>query len=211
MASHAQSTRESAEVREAEVADLTALVRMFVRAYMDDPIAVWICKSPRLRANVLAALYSSRLEQMLGQGGVWTNAERSSAAVWVAPDLASAPVAPSASLLSCLLRPSMLVRLPMLAVGMKSMQRRHPRGAPHWYLSLLGTDPDARGHGWGSAMLRPVLDRCDDDGVGAYLESSKPRNIPFYTRHGFRVLGELRLPGGPLMWPMWREPSKRRR
>jgi hypothetical protein len=55
-------------------------------------------------------------------------------------------------------------------------------------------------------MLRPVLEQCDSDGVAAYLESSKERNIDFYARHGFRVTRELRLPRGPRVWPMWREP-----
>jgi len=58
-------------------------------------------------------------------------------------------------------------------------------------------------------VLQPVLERCDSDGVWAFLESSKERNIDFYARHGFRVLGELRLPRGPIMWPMWRDPVPR--
>ena len=71
---------------------------------------------------------------------------------------------------------------------------------------MLGTDPAAQGRGLGSAVLRPVLEQCDRDGVGAFLESSKERNIDFYARHGFRVTSEIRLPRGPLMWQMWRDP-----
>jgi hypothetical protein len=53
--------------------------------------------------------------------------------------------------------------------------------------------------------LRTVLEQCDADGIGIYLESSKERNIDFYARHGFRVSAELRLPRGPRVWAMRRE------
>ncbi len=82
---------------------------------------------------------------------------------------------------------------------------RHPT-SPHMYLAVLGTDPSAQGRGIGSALLAPVLRQCDEDGVPAYLESSKERNVAFYARHGFRVREELPLPRGPRMWLMWREP-----
>jgi hypothetical protein len=51
-----------------------------------------------------------------------------------------------------------------------------------------------------------VLEECDRDGIGAYLESSKESNIDYYARFGFRVTGTIRLPRGPLFWPMWRDP-----
>lgn len=71
---------------------------------------------------------------------------------------------------------------------------------------MLGTDPPAQGRGIGSAVLRGVLDQCDEDGVGAFLESSKESNIAYYSRHGFRVTEEVRLIRGPSMWRMWRDP-----
>ena len=85
------------------------------------------------------------------------------------------------------------------------MDRAHPR-EPHWYLSVLGTDPTQQGKGVGGALLEPVLDRCDSQGLGAYLESSKEANIPFYQRFGFAVTGQIDLPEGPPVWPMWRDP-----
>lgn len=54
--------------------------------------------------------------------------------------------------------------------------------------------------------MRPVLDMCDRDGVPAYLEASSERNKALYLRHGFEVVGEIKLPDGPRMWPMWRSP-----
>jgi ribosomal protein S18 acetylase RimI-like enzyme len=90
--------------------------------------------------------------------------------------------------------------------ALSAVERRHPAGQ-HYYLAVLGTDPEHQGKGIGSSLLKPVLDKCDADGLGAYLESSKESNIAFYSRHGFSVTGEIRLPKGPLVWPMWRDPK----
>ncbi len=82
----------------------------------------------------------------------------------------------------------------------------HPK-EPHWYLATLGTAPERQGQGVGAALLQPVLDRADEDGMPAYLESSKERNVPFYARFGFEVVEELHSKAsGPPMWRMWREP-----
>jgi GNAT superfamily N-acetyltransferase len=196
-------------VRLAEPADAPALARTLVRAYMDDPVAVWMCRAPTLRAKLLRALYSARLRELIGQCSVWTDGERSSLSVWVAPGRQPAGPHLDAELLRCLLDPRMTTRLPLVAAGFRGMQNAHPQERPHWYLSLLATDPAAQGRGLGSAVLEPVLERCDREGVGAYLESSKPRNLDFYARFHFHATGELKMPAGPTMWPMWREPRGR--
>ena len=51
-----------------------------------------------------------------------------------------------------------------------------------------------------------LLERCDREGIPAYLESSKEKNVPFYRRHGFEVTREIQLPNGPMLWAMWRQP-----
>lgn len=103
--------------------------------------------------------------------------------------------------------PRLLRRAPLVGVGLLGVERRHPAAPPHWYLATLGTEPACQGHGLGTAALTPVLEGCDRDGVGAYLECSKERNIDYYARFGFRVTGAIRLPRGPTLWPMWRDPA----
>ena len=78
---------------------------------------------------------------------------------------------------------------------------------PHWYLAVLGTAPEHQGRGVSAAVMDPILRRCDAAGVPAYLESSNVVNIPLYERRGFRVTGEIVLPGGPTIWPMLRQPA----
>jgi len=90
---------------------------------------------------------------------------------------------------------------------LSTIEKKHPKDPPHYYLAFLGTRPDHQGKGLGSALLKPVLDKCDHEGLGAYLESSKESNLAFYARHGFNLTGEIQLPKGPLMWSMWRDPK----
>ena len=42
---------------------------------------------------------------------------------------------------------------------------------PHYYLEFLGTRRGQQSRGGGTAVLQPMLDRCDAEGVPAYLES----------------------------------------
>ena len=72
---------------------------------------------------------------------------------------------------------------------------------------VLGTEPDLQGRGIGSQLLAPILARCDQERMPAYLESSKEKNLPLYERNGFKVTEEFTIPdGGPKLWLMWRDP-----
>jgi len=179
---------------------------MLARAFLDDPVARWACRPEALRPTMLERFHATRLEQLLAHEEVWTTGELASAALWAPPKRWKLTPSQDAALARGLLHPRLIVRLPLIVPGLLAIQRRHPSSPPHWYLAVLGTDPSAQGQGLGSAALAPVLEQCDADRVAAYLESSKERNIDFYARHGFRVTGELRLPRGPVVWPMWREP-----
>ena len=88
----------------------------------------------------------------------------------------------------------------------EKMDAYHPK-EPCWYLPLIGVDPACQGRGYGSALLRHALDRCDRDGIIAYLESSNPRNISLYLRHGFVALGEIQVGNSPTLVPMLRQPK----
>jgi GNAT superfamily N-acetyltransferase len=86
-----------------------------------------------------------------------------------------------------------------------ALQRAHHRvNEPHWYLSLLGADPAFQRSGAGTALLAPILDRCDTDGLPAFLETQKEENVPWYHRFGFEVVEELKVSGCPSMWTMRR-------
>jgi ribosomal protein S18 acetylase RimI-like enzyme len=88
---------------------------------------------------------------------------------------------------------------------MGRMDELHPT-EPHWYLPLIGVDVTMRGLGYGSALLRHALARCDRDHLPAYLDATSPLSKPLYKRHGFEELGVIQAGSSPPMWPMLRRP-----
>lgn len=141
---------------------------------------------------------------LAAHGRMHTDADLRGAAVWQAP---RPPPPGPAELLSTTLRSVFALRgraLAGLALG-RALEEVHER-EPHWYLAILGTDPEYQGKGIGRALIEPVLELCDRESELAYLESSKRRNIRFYEHHGFEVVEEVRLQGGLVLWPMLRRP-----
>ena len=98
------------------------------------------------------------------------------------------------------------LRLPR-ARRLQSLFESNHLEEPHYYIRYLGVATRFQGPGLGTALLRPTLDRCDAEGVAAYLEASTERSAALYERLGFIHLGELRVPDGPRFWPMRRPPA----
>ena len=93
-----------------------------------------------------------------------------------------------------------------LGTVMEQMAKYHPT-EPHWYLPVIGVDPADQGKGHGGALLTYALQQCDRDGSLAYLESTNPRNIGLYQRHGLEAIGEIQAGTSPPIVPMLRTPA----
>jgi GNAT superfamily N-acetyltransferase len=193
-------------VRRATDADVAPMAAQLCRSFFDDPVIGHVFRNEARRNDGMRTYFTTQMRgDYLPFGGCYTTDDYRGSAIW-AP--AGKP------LLTGLAGVANMVRvLPYVAAHLTStlkmlnlIESLHPH-EPHWYLATLGTDPEAQGQGIGSALMRPVLEHCDAEGWPAYLESSKERNIPFYSRHGFAVVREVPLPGGgPSIWTMWREP-----
>ena len=191
-------------MREATASDRGEIAHSLARAFQDDPVSEFLFPDFTARARRLPPFYISVLRFFDHLGVVQTDHQLRGAAAWQPPvaqpklrDAIPAVIGMAISLRSTWFR---LSKLNAAVVPF------HPR-EPHWYLAVLGIDPSAQGTGVGSALLRPTLQRCDDDGIIAYLESSKESNLSFYHRHGFRVTQEIEVPQGPKLWAMQREPQ----
>jgi ribosomal protein S18 acetylase RimI-like enzyme len=206
----AQTSGVARTVRPFVRADLNSAVAALTRAFLDDPVMKWIFPDERMRERRLPPFFATALRSTglhsEGTEVVVAAGQVQGCAIWMAPGTWRPPLRRQlAALPSVIFR--LRSRLPVASVTYGALQRVHPE-RPHWYLSGIGTDPPAQGTGVGSELMRSRLVRCDAAGEAAYLESSNEANVPFYQRHGFRVTGELTVPGGgPRFWLMWREPQ----
>ena len=188
-----------------ERADVARVAAALARAFDDDPIMGHLLP-PGRHLGRLAGYFTGALRvQHLEHGLCFTTEDRAAAALWDPPGDWKMTVGQIARGGRWMF-PAFGRYVPRALRCLSLMEKQHPT-EPHYYLAVLGTDPSRQGKGLGSAVLQPVFERCDTEGVPAYLESSKASNIPFYERHGFKVTGEIALPNGPSMWPMWREPQ----
>lgn len=189
-------------VREAEVAELAQVSATLADALAADPIYGWLLPGEgRLRR--LRRLFAVELEYyVFPSGRVFTTDDFRGANLELPPGgwEMAVPLSGAVSLLRVFGR-----RLSRASRLQKFFERNHLQ-EPHYYVRTLGVATRYQGRGLGTALLRRTLDRCDREGVPAYLEASTERSAALYERLGFVHLGELRVPDGPRFWPMRRPP-----
>ena len=188
--------------------DLPMLVETLVAAFVDDPVMTWCVPELHRRPAILRAFFEIAVDVYQPYGELYTTDPLPAAgAVWVPSGCQ--PSGEEAEQLATWYIEAAEEYADRAVAVLEGMGRCQPQ-EPHDYLFLLATRPEWQNRGLGSALLREVLDRCDLDGRPAYLEASSEQNQRLYRRHGFQVIDEIRLPDGPSIWPMWREPSNRR-
>ncbi|MFC9824157.1 GNAT family N-acetyltransferase [Streptomyces erythrochromogenes] len=195
-------------IRLARPTESAAIAALLARAFADDPVMAWMVPAVDRERRIARYFRLAQRQQRPRPGGVRVAATGDGrllgAALWSGPGRWKASAVRELATLPEYARVFGLRGMPRAGEVQNAMHEAHP-DTPHWYLPTVGTDRGLQGRGVGSALLRQQLTECDRLGQPAYLESSNITNIPFYEGLGFRVTGEIRLPGGgPTLWPMWR-------
>jgi ribosomal protein S18 acetylase RimI-like enzyme len=179
------------------------------RAFSTDPMFMWIFPDPGQRAESLRRLLRLPLEYGLRYGHVTQANDGLAAAIWIPP---GRTVTIGGMVRSGMLSVPFRVGFRSFAKFMganATMERIHKKYVPepHWYLLIVGVDPELQGRGLGTALVKEGLARADQANCPCYLETSEARNLAFYERYGFAVVESTTLgDGGPTGWGMRREP-----
>lgn len=197
---------DGSDVRKLTAADIPRISRALARSFEDDPVWKFIYPDEQDPVGRYEAAFEFFLRRVwLAEEECYGLVGLHGAALWMPPGRWHVSALDQLRMLPGMIRLSRR-SFPRVAGVLRQMEKKHPKAEEHYYLAVLGVEPELQGRGFGGALMEPVLRRCDSDGTPAYLESSKERNIVFYERHGFRVLEELPLSRtGPAIWPMWRE------
>jgi ribosomal protein S18 acetylase RimI-like enzyme len=178
---------------------------VLAEAFMEDPIFGWLIPNDARRQARLRHYFGIELLRFaLPHGHVETTDELAGEMLCLPPGRWRVP------LRATLLHGTVFgVRVPKAASLGATMEWRHMRLAsgPHYYVRDIGVHPDTQGRGLGSTLMRPTLDRCDRDGLSAYIEASSERSAALYSRLGFQLIEELRVWGSPPLRLMLRPPE----
>lgn len=193
-----------AQARAAVMADAEAASQTLARAFIDDPLICFILSDEARRPAKMPRLFKLLFKLGLPYGACDVTEGYEAVALWRPPGKWHIPfhqyITNGAEFLG-IFGASTALRVMTI---MDYIEKRHPK-EPHYYLQAIGTDPAKQGKGFGGVVMRRHLAVADAARMPAYLESSKEKNIPIYQSFGFAVTGEIRLPDGPTLYPMWRE------
>ncbi len=192
--------------------ELSAIALTLARAFHDDPIfgllfgTIGTDPVPEVPSR---RFFTIMAKVQLHHGLVFRTPGDEAAAIWAPPGewkLPNIQIAKNALPLARIFGRRLFANLELLG----RLEKAHP-AEPHYYLEFIGTDPMYQGKGMATALIQPMIERCDAEGVGAYLESSKESNVAFYGRFGFevtKVITHKPAPGqaGLEQWLMWRDP-----
>lgn len=171
--------------------DIEKAGAVLARAFLSNPLIAHVFTEEEERERLSAIQFSAFIRYGFLAGIASTTDAVDSVAVWLPPDASEmdAEMMAKAGIdkLPTLLGEEAFSRL-MTLLGRCGELRQRDADFPHWYLTLIGVEPERQGQGIAGSLLRPLLGRADGDGLPIYLETAAPENVPFYQKYGFEVL-----------------------
>lgn len=181
---------------------------MLARAFASDPFMIYLMPDEARRRRLLPRMLGAIQRYCLQHGRVNVTDAYDAVAAWLPPGRTDVtPLRMLGAGFATALPPLGLGGLTRMQRLTSAMDADHHRLMPehHWYLWLLGTDPDRVRRGHAARVLAPVLTQADTAQTPAYLDTHLETNLAFYARQGFLPVTD-RVVDGLHYWGLRRDP-----
>lgn len=194
-------SREAPKIRTASEADAEQLIDTFLLAFASDPIVRWLYPNSHDYLEHFPEFLRLFAGAAFDYGTAKYVDDFSGVALWLPPNVHSDDEA-----LAEFIRDTVPEKRQETALtAFEKLEEYHPTES-HWHFAAIGVDPRQQRKGAGSALMKEVLDTCDEQGVPAYLEATNENSASLATEYGFDRLGTIEKGTMPSFIPMVRRP-----
>jgi len=174
--------------------DLQPAAAMLYRAFADNAMMRFLASAARSSECAVRENFMYILQRACVNGIVIrTSAQYEGVAVWFLQGFARSSLPLDLRIAWYMLRSYRLRDICLLLPFYRQIEQAHARIIlqPHYYLEILGVDPQYQGQGYSSKLLRPVLAHADQHRKKCYLETQSERNVCLYQHFGFEVIDTI--------------------
>ena len=175
-----------------------AIATLFL-AFVTDPVARWMYDNPHQYLLHIPRLFRALGKNSFEGGAAQRTTDGLGVALWLPPGVHG-----DDGPLEAVIAGSIAEEKRAEVVAVFERTEHYRPAEPHWYLSLIGVEALHRNRGRSAALLKHRLRQCDREHLPAYLWSSNPLNTSLYKRHGFEIVGTIRVGSSPSIYPILR-------
>jgi GNAT superfamily N-acetyltransferase len=180
-------------------AEVDHAIATLVLAFATDPVARWMYADPHHYLRHVPRLFRALGTCSFAAGAAQRTNDGLGVALWLPPSVHG-----DDGPLEAVIEESIVGEKQVEVAVLFERTEHYWPTEPHWYLSLIGVEALHRNKGCGAALLQHGLRQCDREHLPAYLWSSNPLNTSLYGRHGFEIVGTIRVGSSPSIFPMLR-------
>ena len=192
-----------------EISDVELAATVISQAFVDDPLCAFMLPIKRTRVRTLKKFFRAYgAVNIRNQRGYGIGEPLSGVAFWLEPEKPNISISvKSLGLFIPLLFTFYPIGLMMASAVLKKTDLLHQKyaGEPHYYLDNIGVLPSERGKGISTRLIRPFLNKADEEKVIVYTDTVTRANVALYEHFGFRCMEEYAVEGtGITIWALRR-------
>jgi GNAT superfamily N-acetyltransferase len=180
------------------------------KAFQEYPLVAFIIPDAKNRIKIQAKVFEDAIRDGIKHGRVYATSDKlEGVAIWFLSGGPNSFPKQRRTLgewfASVFTDKERMKRLQAFSVYTDEIRLRLAPGR-HWYLQILGVDPQYQGKGFSSRLVKPTLALADREGLPCFLDTQLEKNVSLYQHFGFKVVEEGTIPGSNVKsWAMLRD------